>query len=403
MRVLFLTHRLPYAPNRGDRLRAFHIARTLAPSVDLEIVSLAHDQVELAQVGRLEALGARVTAVRVPRLQTYVKALGHLAGARPLTHVLLDAPGMRDTLDRVVRERPPDVVLAYCSGMARFAVRPPLAGIPLVVDLVDVDSQKWAALARSAGWPMRWIYEREARHLAYFERTLTDVAAATVVVNERERESLYVVAPGASVAVVPNGIDLRPLMPQSAPSERPGVVFCGVMNYAPNVDGVLWFCQHVWPVVRHSRPDAELTLVGSDPAPAIRRLQSLGTGIKVTGTVEDVRPHLWQAAIAIAPLLTARGVQNKVLEAVGAGLPAVVSAQVFEGLPAAVRPACHVAASAELFAEETLRLLSFSSTERRRLAGCADLAELTWESQLRPLHNLLNHLGGQYPIASSMN
>jgi sugar transferase (PEP-CTERM/EpsH1 system associated) len=399
MRVLFLTHRLPYAPNRGDRLRAFHIVRTLAPRVDLEIVSLAHDQVELGQVGRLEALGARVTAVRVPRLQTYMKALGHLAGARPLTHVLLDAPGMTNTLDRVVRERPPDIVLAYCSGMARFAVQPPLAGVPLVVDLVDVDSQKWAALSQSSRWPMRWIYQREARHLAEFERTLTGVAATTIVVNERERDTLYAVAPGAKVAVVPNGVDVRPLIPQGPPAEQPRVIFCGVMNYAPNVDGALWFCQHVWPAVRRGRPDAELTVVGSDPAPAIRRLHSPQNGITITGTVEDVRQYLWQSAVAIAPLQTARGIQNKVLEAVGAGLPVVVSAQVFDGLPAAVRPACYVAASADLFAEETLRLLALSSAERRRLAASADLAELTWESQLRPLHNLLNHSVGHRAIA----
>ena len=399
MRVLFLTHRLPYAPNRGDRLRAFHIARTLAPHVDLEIVSLTHDADELAQIGRLEAMGARVTAVPVPRLRTYAKAMLHLAGDRPLTHLLLDAPGMADTLDRIVRERPPDVVLAYCSGMARFALQPPLSGIPLVVDLVDVDSQKWAALSQSSRWPMRWIYGRETRCLAEFERTMAGAAAATVVVNDREFGALRAVAPGARIAVVPNGVDLRPLIPRSAPAERPCVIFCGVMNYTPNVDGALWFCQNVWPAVRAQRPDAQLLVVGSNPAPAIRRLHSREHGIDVTGTVDDVRPYLWRSAVAIAPLLTARGIQNKVLEAVGAGLPAVVSAQVMEGLPAAVHPACRVGVSAELFAEETLRLLALSASERRQLAGTADLSELAWESQLRPLHRLLADSGGRDAIA----
>jgi polysaccharide biosynthesis protein PslH len=399
VKVLFLTHRLPYAPNRGDRLRAFHIARTLAPRVDLEIVSLTHDADELAQVGRLEALGARVTAVPVPRLRTYAKAMAHLAGERPLTHLLLDAPGMTDTLHRIVRERPPDVVLAYCSGMARFALQPPLSGIPLVVDLVDVDSQKWAALSQSSRPPMRWIYGREALCLAAFERTMTSAATATAVVNDRERDALRTVAPGARIAVVPNGVDLRPLIPRSAPTERPCLVFCGVMNYTPNIDGVLWFCQNVWPAVRGRRPDAELLVVGSDPVPAIRRLHSPDNGIDVTGTVDDVRPYLWRSAVAIAPLLTARGIQNKVLEAVGAGLPAVVSAQVMEGLPAAVHPACRVGASAELFAEETLRLLALSGSERRQLAGTADLSELTWESQLRPLHDLLTDSDGPQAIA----
>jgi sugar transferase (PEP-CTERM/EpsH1 system associated) len=388
VRVLFLTHRLPYAPNRGDRLRAFHIARILAPVVELEIVSLAHDVEEVAQIGRLEAIGARVTAVPVPRLRTYATAAVQLAGDRPLTHLLLDAPGMTDVLDEVVRERPPDVVLAYCSGMARFALQPPLSRFPLVVDLVDVDSQKWAALSQSSQWPMRWIYSREARYLAAFERRMTDRAAATLVVNDRERDALHALAPGARVSVVPNGVDLQPLVPRGAPPDAARVVFCGVMNYAPNVDGVLWFCQHVWPAVRARRPDAELLLVGSDPSSAILRLHGQN-GIEVTGTVDDVRLHLWRSAIAIAPLLTARGIQNKVLEAIGAGLPAVVSAQVFEGLPAAVRAACRIGASAERFAEETLRLLSLTPNERRTLAAHADMDELSWESQLGPLRNLL--------------
>jgi sugar transferase (PEP-CTERM/EpsH1 system associated) len=399
MRVLFLTHRLPYAPNRGDRIRAFHIARTLAPRVELEIASLTHDLEELGQVGRLEAMGARVTAVPVPRLRNSAKAVAQLAGGRPLTHLLLDAPPFKHALNRIVRERPPDVVLAYCSGMARFAVESPLSGIPLVVDLVDVDSQKWAALSESARWPMRWIYEREARCLAQFERRMTEAATTTIVVNDRECEALRAVAPDARVAVVSNGVDLRPLIPRSPPADNPRVIFCGVMNYTPNVDGALWFCQSVWPVIRRLRPDAELLIVGSNPAPAIRRLHSPRNGIEVTGTVDDVRPHLWRSAVAIAPLLTARGIQNKVLEAVGAGLPAVVSAQVFDGLPAAVRQACRVGVSAELFAEETLRLLALSPNERRHLAGTADMAELTWESQLRPLYNLLKDSGGRQAIA----
>lgn len=393
MRVLFLTHRLPYAPNRGDRIRAFHIARTLAPMVDLDIVSLAHDAEEHNQAGRLEALGARVTAVRVPHARNYAQGLLHLAGDRPLTHVLLDAPGLTATLDRIVAQRPPDVVLAFCSGMARFALEEPLSRFPLIVDLVDVDSQKWAALARSSRWPMRAIYEREARHLAEFERKMAAAAVATVVVNDRERDALRPLAPDARIAVVANGIDLRPLTPQHAPGERPIVVFCGVMNYTPNVEGARWFCEHVWPAVRARRPDAELLLVGSSPTRAIRRLHSAANGIEVTGTVDDVRPYLWRSAVAIAPLQTARGVQNKVLEALGAGLPAVVSAQVFDGLPSVVRPACRLATTADLFAEETLGLLAMSPSERRRMAASANMTDRTWESQLRPLHTLLKDAG----------
>ena len=170
MRVLLLTHRLPYAPNRGDRLRAFHIARTLAPQVELELVSLVHGEEELGQTDSLRRLGARVSVCRTSPVLGYARAALSLAGTRPVTHALLDAPALSSTLRAIVAERRPDVVLAYCSGMARFALEPPLDGLPFLLDLVDVDSAKWASLAAASTWPKRWIYEREATHLADFER-----------------------------------------------------------------------------------------------------------------------------------------------------------------------------------------------------------------------------------------
>jgi sugar transferase (PEP-CTERM/EpsH1 system associated) len=388
--VLFLTQRVPYAPNRGDRARSFHIVKSLASRVNLDVVSLAHHRAEAAEARSMaDKLGVRVTAVPVPRHRNSFAAARAIGDQRPLTHVLLNSPGMGAALARTVRDRPPDVVLAYCSSMVQFALQPRLAKFPLVLDLVDVDSNKWMALAVSAPLPKRWLYRREARFLARFERDAAMRASATLVVNDRERDALRQLAPAAVVRVVPNGVDADALRSPTAPAEAPHVVFCGVMNYQPNVDGIRWFARDVWPIVRASQPAATLTIVGSDPTSAVRRLASNGQGIVVTGTVPNVTSHLWHAAVAIAPLAIAHGVQNKVLEAVAAGLPTVVTTEVLRGLPPEIHTACRNADSAEEFARQTLDLLSLSGAERRAIATGSGVATLTWERRLMPLHDIL--------------
>lgn len=389
MKVLFITHRLPFAPNRGDRVRAFHMVRSLAERVDLEVLALAHDEGEMNEVDKVQALGVRARAFLVPKWLNRMRAVPRLLGTQPLTHLLLDAPGLHEALREIAATRPPDVVLAYCSSMARFAVEPPLDGIPFVLDMVDVDSRKWSELAMKASGPMRWIYRREARLLSAFESAASRKAQAVLVINDREQALLRELAPGVDVTVMPVGVDLEDFAPRTPAADGANVVFCGVMNYPPNVDGVLWFAREVWPIVRQQRPDARFLVVGSNPTHAIRHLASAGRSIAVTGTVHDVMPFLWNGAVSVAPLRTARGLQNKVLESLAAGLPTVVTRNVYEGLPDAVRPGCRVADTAEPFARHVLDWLAVPPAGRRAIAARADLSGLSWAAQLAPLYDIL--------------
>jgi len=389
VRVLFLTHRLPYAPNRGDRLRAYHILQWLRDRASVELVSLVHDDEEAEHVEEVRAFVPRVTALRVRAIRNHLRAIATLATDAPLTHTLLDAPGIESTLDEIVAARRPDVVFAYGSGMARLALVQPLSGLPLILDLVDVDSRKWQDLSASSRWPLSWIYRREARTLGAFEARAAATAIATLVVNEREAEIARTLAPGAKVHVIANGVELDRLRPVGAASDRPRVVFCGVMNYAPNEQGMRWFIRGAWPIIKRHRPDATLAVVGADPPRSLGALCAGDPSIEVTGRVPDVRPWLWESAVGIAPLQVARGVQNKALEAVAAGLPIVVSPAVAEGLPLEAAPAVSVAGSPEDFAEHVVSLLSMSPQERRSRAALADLSGLHWSTTLSPLARLL--------------
>jgi sugar transferase (PEP-CTERM/EpsH1 system associated) len=385
VRVLFLTHRLPYAPNRGDRLRAYHILQWLRDRASVDLVSLVHDDEEAGHVDEVRAFVSSVTTLKVPALRNYLRAIATLAGDLPLTHTLLSAPGFESALDEIVRTRKPDVLFAFGSGMARFALAPPLSRFPLVLDLVDVDSRKWQDLAATTRAPLKWVYRREERSLGQFESRAMRAAVATLVVNEREAAIARQLAPEADVRVLANGVELDRLRPPHPPSDRARVVFCGVMNYAPNDEGMRWFVSQVWPLVRRQRADATLAIVGSDPRPALKALCVSDPSIEVTGRVPDVREWLWESAVSIAPLLVARGVQNKALEAIAAGLPIVVTPAVAGGLPTAVSGSTSVADNPSQFAKCLVDILALSPASRRSLAMSSDLRQLRWDQTLQPL------------------
>lgn len=385
MRILVLTHRLPYAPNRGDRLRAYHMIHELRHHAQIELVSLVHDDDEASHVDEVRAFVSNVTTLRVTKLRGYRNAATALLTGTPLTHALLDAAGTTAALREICDARPPDVVFAYCSGMARFAMQAPLDRIPMVMDFVDVDSRKWRDMAAASHAPKSWIYRREAGTLGAFEARAAYQAVTSLVVNEREAEIARELAPGANVQVMPNGVELDRLKPLGAPTANPRVVFCGVMSYAPNAQGMTWFVEEVWPLVRAERPDATLAVVGLDPSPAFRTLCGSDPSITVTGRVADVRDWLWDSAVAIAPLHVARGVQNKALEAIAAGLPIVLTEAVAGGLPPEAAYASRVANTPAQFAAHVLDLLSQTPDQRRTLAATADFSKLTWGNTLKPL------------------
>lgn len=390
MRILFLTHRLPYAPNRGDRIRAYHMLRRLSSRHSVDLISLVHDRAEESHVRDMDGLVDSVTTARVRLTRNAIAAARAIVNNRPLTHALLDAAGLRDGIRRAVAKARPDVVLAYCSGMARFALESPLSDSPLVLDMVDVDSEKWALLGRPGITPKQWIYRREAALLRTFEGIAARAASTTLVVNERESDALSRIAGSARIEIVPNGVELDDFRCRKPPAGLPRVVFCGVMSYEPNAAAALWLAHHVWPRVRAAHPDATLVLVGANPTRQVRDLARQDRSIEVTGSVDDVKPFLWQSAVSVAPLFVARGLQNKVLEAVAAGLPTVVTSAVANGLPAEVLPACLVADAAGAFADQVIALLSRSAADRRAIAERAALESLSWARRLAPLDSILD-------------
>lgn len=331
MNILYLCHRVPYPPDKGDKIRAFHQIRALARRHRVHLLTLTDGAVP--DLTPLYNLCERVEVFPVHRPSAYLRsALGALKvwRPRPLTLAFFDSEELRRRVEELARSERFDVVVAYSSAMAPYAA--PFTGVPSVLDMVDVDSAKWAQYSRFARRPMRPVYALEARRLRAYEAEVAQRFDRVILATANEARQLRELAPGAKVVAVPNGVDFNYFRQLDLPkSTSPVLVFTGQMDYFANVDGVVFFAREVFPRLRLRFPDLEFIVVGRSPAPAVRALGEI-PGVVVTGAVGDVRPFLARAWAFVAPLRIAQGVQNKVLEAMAMGLPVVCSERVLAGI-----------------------------------------------------------------------
>jgi sugar transferase (PEP-CTERM/EpsH1 system associated) len=387
--VLYVVHRIPYPPDKGDRIRAFHLLKHLARAAAVHLACLADEPVQPDAVRALQEICERVAVIRLGGPSRSLRALGSLALAGTVTEGAFHSPTLRATLRDWGRDTRFAACLASASSMAPYLRLPELREVPAVVDLVDVDSQKWLDYAAAGRGARAWLYRTEAERLRRLEQELSSWARAVTVVSDAEAAIYRSFCPKGPVHVVTNGVDLDYFRPVPAAIE-PHCVFVGALDYRPNVDAVCWFSAEVWPEVRRRRPEARLVLVGRRPAAVVRRLASL-PGVRVVGPVPDVRPYLARAALAVAPLRIARGVQNKVLEALAMGKTAVISPQCLAGLR--LKPGAHVlvATSAAQWVEAVLSLLDDKALrDRLGAAGRRHVEEHNrWERCLEPFGDLL--------------
>ena len=323
MELLFLAHRAPFPPDRGDKIRSFHVLRHLTCFATVHLAAFADDPRDEIVPPDLRAMLGEVLIV--PRTRSRPRALADaLISRRPLSLSAFHDARMHAWIADLLARRPVQATYAFSGQMAQYL---PASGMRTLMDFVDLDSAKFAAYAEDARGPMRWLMRREARLLGAYERTVAARVDASLFVSAAEAALL----PGART--LENGIDTEHYDPGAvAPVATTGplIVFTGQMDYRPNVDAVTAFARGALPAIVARHPLARFAIVGRAPTPAVRALA--GTQVIVTGEVPDTRPWLAAASVVVAPLSLARGVQNKVLEAMAMARAVVASPAAAEGI-----------------------------------------------------------------------
>jgi glycosyltransferase involved in cell wall biosynthesis len=369
---LVLTRFLPLPANAGAKQRTAALVSRLARRLDVTVCGFddgTADQRALAE------LGIRVVSARWPT-PTRDRA-GGLLKARSVSASKCWSRSLADGLTRVVEDRPVDVVVLEFPQMAVFLTAVPDA--PLVLAWHNVESalvESWAGTQRA---PARPAYLAEARMLRATERALLREADVVSVAGGPDAARLP--QPRRGALVCPNGVEPGPPLPDAG---GPNAVFVGLMSYPPNVDGARWLTTEVWPGVLAAVPAARLAIVGAQPSATVRRLAS--ATIRVTGAVDDVRPELERARVAVAPLRAGGGTRLKVLEALNAGRPVVATSPAAEGLERLRGRGLVVADGADAFAAAVSRLLADPQRSARlgRL-GHRAVRAFSWDLTLAPL------------------
>ncbi|MBA3058111.1 MAG: TIGR03087 family PEP-CTERM/XrtA system glycosyltransferase [Gammaproteobacteria bacterium] len=334
--LLYLVHRLPFPPNKGDKVRSYHLLKHLSAGHRVFLGTFVDDPQDEAYVETVRKMCPDLHVARLhPRLAK-LRSLSALMTRDPLSLRYYQDAGLQAWVNQTLAQHAIDATVVFSSVMAQYVqVIPGVSRPPMLVDFVDVDSAKWTQYAASHRWPLSWLYQREGARLREFERAVAARSEKSFFVTESEVALFQKMAPECvdSVVALSNGVDTDYFSPDAArPSPFAGrseqeaqipVVFTGAMDYWPNVDAVTWFARDIVPLLRRSWPTVRFHIVGRNPPPSVLALAS--ESVVVTGTVPDVRPYLQHAAVVVAPLRVARGLQNKILEAMAMGRPVVAS------------------------------------------------------------------------------
>lgn len=452
MKILYLAHRIPYPPNKGDKIRSFHEIKFLSKSHQIHLCCLADNPKDLQYAGDLKAYCQTVTIVPINPRIARLKSMQYLFSGRPLSIPYFYSRKLQKAVDRLLSAIAFDCILCFSSPMAEYLFRSPAldvyndthngtyngtyngthdgrhnnkcnnthnSSLPfaprLIMDFCDVDSHKWIQYGQSSSFPLSLLYRLEGRRLAAYERKIAESFDHSVVISQKEAEIFRSQNPHIPlITVVANGVDyayfnpdelypLPPLPPQSllapasgkqatSPKHAPSplLVFTGAMDYHANVDAVVWFCKEIFPALKACIPHIRFYIVGSNPCQKVKLLEN-GDGIKVTGFVEDIRPYYQRADVCVIPLRLGRGVQNKVLEAMAMGKAIVTTPKALEGINAVAGEHLLVGNDQESISRAILMLLNDEGLRIKLGAKARHYVKThyNWSSNTKKLESLL--------------
>jgi len=396
VKILFLSQRVPYPPNKGDKLRSYNEIKYLAQNHQVSLACLSDNQKDLQHARQLKEFCESVEVVFLPRFKSKLRALLALLSAGSLSLAYFYSDELQALVERKIRSERFDLIFIYCSSMAQYVMH--IKEIPKVIDFVDVDSEKWRQYSIYAPYYWSLLYRIESRRLRKYERLVVERVERAFLVSEKETEDFRQLVHDTPLLIaIANGVDSSLFKPSCEPDryDPNALVFTGAMDYFANVEAVLYFVRQIMPLIQKRLPHVRLYVVGSSPAQEILALAKENPQVTVTGYVDSVRAYVVGCAVMVAPMRIARGGQNKILEAMAMGGPVVTSSLGLEGIAATPGIDIFVADDPERFAAQVVQLMQ-NRALRMEVAGRARETVLqcyNWNRNLQKLESVVDEVG----------
>src|SRR5437660_4621607 len=365
MRILFLVHRLPFPPNKGDKIRSFWELKSLSARHEVDLFCFYDDPSDEQYIGELNRYCRRSYAEKIPVLRSRARAMAAALSGRPFSLGFFFSPSMKQRIEEALTSQTYDLILVFSSQMAQYVES--VTSIPRIIDMVDVDSNKWEQYAEHTLPPSSWLWQREGKNLAKFENRIVAEFSLTLVCAEGEAKILRDRCASSRICSLPHPLDIEYYDPASVgvseeiAALQPFIIFTGSMDYFPNVDAVLQFYSKVFPLIRRQLPDLRFVIAGRNPRSSIVRLAE-DPSVRLTGAIPDMRPYLRGASAAVVPLRIARGLQNKMIEAMAMGVPVAASSMTAAALPTSLSSLLVVEDEPQRLADRIVELLCKGST-----------------------------------------
>ena len=394
-KILYLCHRIPYPPNKGDKIRSFNEIKYLSKNNTIDLITLADEPEDLKYTENLKKYCRQVKVFSLNKTIGKLKGFISLLSGKSISQGYFYQRRFQSTFNQWINREQYDSIICFSSPMAEYVFKgsKKISDISdnFIMDFCDLDSDKWLQYSQKTKFPIDIIYKKEANRLLNFEKKINQKFSKSIFISEAEANLFKVKHFTAKdIQIIPNGVDYKYFDSDKTKITKkfssPMLVFPGAMDYHANIDGVKWFTKEIFPEIKKKIPEIKFYIVGSNPAPSIKALES-DKSIIVTGFVKDIREYYKAASVCVIPLRIARGVQNKVLESMSMKNAVLSTSQAVQGINPEVKKALKIEDDPNGFASKTLDLIN-NRSKRKQLGTQARNFILKHHNWNKNLENL---------------